>query len=714
VENGARIITMSLGIKGEIPSAFLRNDRFNAEAIRSTGTILFNSAGNYTNEFDPPIEPGMTARIPSPWNALSVPHSSTGGVVTVGGTGYQSDEPYAEGSRGPVTWGQIDPWFDWPYVPGPGLLKPDVSAPAVGIRSTLPPSLYSGETWSGTSMACPHLAGVAALMLQKNPTLSPVGIDSLIQLSARDLGNAGKDVVFGAGLVDAYAAVNSVPMDYLPNLDKVVYRPDPEGNGVVDPGELMPLAFDVTNVGIVLAEDVTGQLVIESNPHVSVLVESAQFPDLAPGETRGNDADPFRLAISPLAPQGFSFVMELTISTGEGFERTFDLKGFVGLPEFRTHDAGQVFLTVTARGSLGYLTDAQLNGDGMGLIGGPSALFVSSLWGGDSAAYVCNNDLTASGADPADWTPRLDPVGNVAILQDGTHEQIFAMAFTDSGHASPHDIEVTLVSHAYATTDREDAVLLEYLIRNRGNRPHPAYYAGLFVDWDVVDLMSNVGAVDMGTRSVWIGVPDGPVFGMAVAGDTPAANISLVDNLVYVYPLSHVTDTHKYQLLSGQLSQPEATEPTDLSAICAAGPFSLEPGEVARATFIMTYGDDVEDFLANVVAAGGGGGPVSVVEHPETDLPTPNLMLGQNHPNPFNPSTAIAFALPAGGPVELAVFDVAGRRVRTLVSEALDAGQHTVLWDGRDEAGNQAASGIYLYKLVTETRTLTRKMMLVK
>ena len=84
----------------------------------------------------------------------------------VGGTG-RDDTAYAAGSQGPTGWDQIEPWHDWPYLPGPGLIKPDVVAPAEGIASTLPGGVYSGETWGGTSMACPQAAGVAALMLQK-------------------------------------------------------------------------------------------------------------------------------------------------------------------------------------------------------------------------------------------------------------------------------------------------------------------------------------------------------------------------------------------------------------------------------------------------------------------------------------------------------------------------------------------------------------------
>jgi hypothetical protein len=88
--------------------------------------------------------------------------------------------------------------------------------------------------------------------------------------------------------------------------------------------------------------------------------------------------------------------------------------------------------------------------------------------------------------------------------------------------------------------------------------------------------------------------------------------------------------------------------------------------------------------------------------------------LGQNHPNPFNPQTAISFSLAQRGAMTLAVYDVAGRRVRTLLDEIRAAGAHTVTWDGRNDAGQRVASGVYFCKLVTGDFAQTRKMVLLK
>ncbi len=92
----------------------------------------------------------------------------------------------------------------------------------------------------------------------------------------------------------------------------------------------------------------------------------------------------------------------------------------------------------------------------------------------------------------------------------------------------------------------------------------------------------------------------------------------------------------------------------------------------------------------------------------------PALRLAPNQPNPFNPSTTIAFSLPRAGDVELAVYTLDGRRVAVLVDGTLPAGPHAATWTGRDDGGRQVASGTYFYRLTTDEQTLTRRMVLVK
>ncbi len=94
--------------------------------------------------------------------------------------------------------------------------------------------------------------------------------------------------------------------------------------------------------------------------------------------------------------------------------------------------------------------------------------------------------------------------------------------------------------------------------------------------------------------------------------------------------------------------------------------------------------------------------------------------LGQNYPNPFNPSTTIGFSLPTTSTVTLKVYNLIGQEVATLANGVLSAGQHSVIWNGKDLSGRIASSGLYFYKLKATSLTdggmfnQMKKMMLVK
>ena len=90
------------------------------------------------------------------------------------------------------------------------------------------------------------------------------------------------------------------------------------------------------------------------------------------------------------------------------------------------------------------------------------------------------------------------------------------------------------------------------------------------------------------------------------------------------------------------------------------------------------------------------------------------LTLHANHPNPFNPATTIRFDIGKAGRTTLRIYDVRGSLVRTLFDEWHPAGSGAATWDGRDDAGRVAASGVYVYRLTAGGESRARKMVLLK
>jgi len=124
-------------------------------------------------------------------------------------------------------------------------------------------------------------------------------------------------------------------------------------------------------------------------------------------------------------------------------------------------------------------------------------------------------------------------------------------------------------------------------------------------------------------------------------------------------------------------------------------------GEVAEETVTWTTnGDRIE--ITNLTTAGKN-----------TILPS-TYSLAQNYPNPFNPETTIDFIVGKAGNVEIAIYNVLGEKIKTLLNEYRGQGNYSVKWYGDTDQGAAAASGVYFYKLTSGAFSEVKKMTLLK
>jgi hypothetical protein len=162
---------------------------------------------------------------------------------------------------------------------------------------------------------------------------------------------------------------------------------------------------------------------------------------------------------------------------------------------------------------------------------------------------------------------------------------------------------------------------------------------------------------------------------------------------------------------------------TGSDLIIAAAGRGLYLLELQRAVWMFTY-SDTTTFLTTIVVyvdavsgewidtQGVGIGDDSGIYQ---GMPK-GLTLSQNYPNPFNPSTTLRFTVPDGGSAEvsLEIFDVRGRRIKTLFRGERTPGIYDVHWDGKCERGMDVAGGVFLAKLRSKNEVYVRKMTLVK
>jgi len=122
---------------------------------------------------------------------------------------------------------------------------------------------------------------------------------------------------------------------------------------------------------------------------------------------------------------------------------------------------------------------------------------------------------------------------------------------------------------------------------------------------------------------------------------------------------------------------------------------------------------DFEILTAMVDGTNGVAAATNLAQFTYKALPTV-YSLSPNYPNPFNPTTTIEYSIPTSGNVELAIYNAAGQKVRTLVSEHQSASFFKTVWDGRNDMGESVGSGIYFYRLVSGNFSKIQKMTLIK
>jgi len=109
-----------------------------------------------------------------------------------------------------------------------------------------------------------------------------------------------------------------------------------------------------------------------------------------------------------------------------------------------------------------------------------------------------------------------------------------------------------------------------------------------------------------------------------------------------------------------------------------------------------------------------GNAAQSYTSTDENEVPQFSTKLGKNYPNPFNPSTSIAFSVKKTETVKLEIFNIKGQLVKTLIDDVVKQGYHTTVWNGTDSKNQTVSSGLYLYKLSTKDHSEIKKMLMVK
>ncbi len=220
--------------------------------------------------------------------------------------------------------------------------------------------------------------------------------------------------------------------------------------------------------------------------------------------------------------------------------------------------------------------------------------------------------------------------------------------------------------------------------------------------------------------------PDGDKYLASFAATTPPNNDWLISPAFTIGTSGSVSFlaksiTNQYGLEKfNVLVSTGSTNPNDFNSISgnnpieapiAWTPYTYDLTQFAANTIriaIQCVSNDAFVFmLDNIVITSNG------MDNEENTIPALSTSLS-NYPNPFNPQTTINYSIQKAGKVSLDVYNLAGQKVKTLVNDRKTAGSHNVVWNGKDDAGNNVSSGVYFYRITNGNESKTNKMILMK
>ena len=321
VEHGCDVISLSLGGHGHSAAAqtMERNTCVNVLNAGIIASIAAGNEGDEMNQYPIPDNVGLPGGCPPPY--LDPQQAQNPGGLSCSvcvGAVNSSDQAAYFTSQGPRDWSSSD-YADYPYTPGSltefGLIRPDVCAPGVYIKSASNTSNTGYSTKSGTSMATPCVAGCMALMLSKDMETTPADLCRILEETAVPLSD-GKSNIYGYGRVDVLAAINAMHSGPL-TLDSFTLN-DVQGNnnGMLNAGEAATLNLTLTNNGDLALDGATMVLTTQSE-YVTITNGTASLPHFNVGQTRTiNDMFAFTLSDNTPARTNIQFRAE-TFVNGE-------------------------------------------------------------------------------------------------------------------------------------------------------------------------------------------------------------------------------------------------------------------------------------------------------------------------------------------------------------------------------------------------------------
>ncbi|MBN2090200.1 S8 family serine peptidase [candidate division KSB1 bacterium] len=588
----------------------------------------------------------------------------------------------------------------------------DLAAPGTSIFTTW--GYNEGyDSAQGTSFSTPLVAGAIALVLANHPEWNAEQAAQQVRISADDIYPVNPTFRYklGKGRLNAFQALNVVSPSI--RLDSFVYsdRTYGDNDGVMDPGEKIELIFHLHNY-LANATNVSVKLTTD-DPYIQWDRDQITINQIPSQSIHVNDATPFIITVKSNAPRGHLVECFVDITADGGYQ-DWEFINLIIAPLFATHNIGNVAFTLTSFGAFGYknyVESDELYGEGFQYPKGSiSALFHGSLVVGDGPNRVSDCAYGNSTKNYMDWSTTV--LGNLVFgLKEKSDQDSYAQ-FDDQNAINPIGVTVTQRSYSWTASPDDDYVILEFDVQNTRAELLDSLYVGLYMDWDIGPSNDNEADFDVVNALGYQYTSVSKYYGISLITPEKPASFRAVENERYVWPDTY-PDKLRWQFLTEGFIATKSSRPHDWSQMLSAGPFRLEKFAKTTVTFAVLGGENLDDLILNAQAAKSKYHQIADVndfpEHEKLEF-----QLYSNYPNPFNPSTTIRFQMAQAGLMRLNIYNINGQLVRTLLNHDFPAGMHSVRWDGLDELGNSASSGVYLVKFESANYQQSRKLILIR
>jgi len=647
-DSGAVVISNSWGYASQGVTAHIQS----VENLKSLGTLSVFAAGNSGGGANSCYSPG------------DYPSVFAVGNVTSG------DAIYANSGRGP---GPSGGWYDSTrifldslWVTTHSRLKPDVNAPGTSIVSAYYGSDNGTTTMSGTSMACPHVAGVLAIMFQKNWTLTPRQYWRILTQSARWGTGWGTrpNNNYGWGMVNALTAIDSTPAVTTANLiykSATVKDPGPSGNnnGYLDPGETDSIVVVLKNNGVASATNVTA-ILRSASAYATVLDSSGSFGTMAVGAmTRQTPA--YRVSVSPSVPvnEPVGFVLH-TLINGV-FHKDINFALNANLPDTTGTDY--------------YVWGAGDDNSGQRIVNAlwtkkykgkfyPSATTLQGLPSISGYRSVWTIVTSMSGTDTANFPLKTGSYSETQIINYLNAGGRNYMEDVDVGWATAGGgLMANLNPYFHYTYNNTTGDYIHGMTGVTGLAYFSAFTGFTMADTGTSDFDSL--AVGTSATRFFRANPRG------TAGTMIGYDSGVYKTLLNVVPIGALTE-----------GASPSTRPILVDSIMHW--FGIQASGVW---------DEKSPYLPKTPTSFAAFGP---------------------KPNPTSGDASFEYQLSAPAHARMVVYNVAGQAVRTLVDAESPAGYHTARWNGRDESGAKVVAGVYLVRFEAGNYSTTKKVVVVR